>query len=118
MRLSNVLSVTLLTSIVSSNPVATPQERGVSKRDEVDDDLYDMAERVYSGIWWYSARKTCTKEKFEGLVDALRGATSMVNSFLDQDVLENIGKTPDSVPMKAGFHKFFVQGPYWQSNSV
>lgn len=109
MRFYSVLSLGMLAGIVHANPV--PTEVNLLTRDSDYDEferVYEQAQQFYPGIYWQTARESCSLEQFDDLyqsVGSVLGLIRNMNSGLWFD-----GELGDS----EAWSKFFMPGQYWK----
>lgn len=102
----SVILLGLCSSIAYANPVSTVHE----KRTDEYDELYKQAEEFFPGVWWYSAKRTCTLEQFKALYDATSNAVGLVDMVNKNEDIPDLG-------LSSGWNKFFMDGKIWQAVS-
>ncbi|KAJ6000101.1 hypothetical protein N7481_000510 [Penicillium waksmanii] len=101
-----ILVLGLLSCIVNASPFPTTDE----KRDEDSyNEIYETAENMLPGVWWYSAKRTCSEDQFSALYDATSAVVGLING-INEKVYgdEDLGLSP-------GWNKFFMDGRIWQA---
>lgn len=106
MQLLFILVLGLLSCIVSASPMPTNDEK---RDDDSYDKIYETAEEMFPGVWWHSARRTCSEEQFRALYDATSSAIGLING-MEGEVYgdEDVGLSP-------AWNKFFMDGRTWQA---
>ncbi|OJJ65392.1 hypothetical protein ASPSYDRAFT_85365 [Aspergillus sydowii CBS 593.65] len=82
---------------------------GEKRDDDSYDKIYEAAEEKYPGVWWHSARRTCSEEQFTAIYEATSSAIGLINGMLEGVYLdEDVGLSP-------AWNKFFMDGKIWQA---
>ena len=106
MQFLHIIALGLLSCIVSASPMPT---NGEKRDDDSYDEIYEAAEENYPGVWWYSARRTCSEEKFTAIYEATSSVIGLINGMLEGVYGdEDVGLSP-------AWNKFFMDGKIWQA---
>ena len=106
------LSVGLVIGLVTGITHAIPLNTTLDKRDDYWDldELYDAAEDQFPGVYWKTAKDTCSRDQFYQLYTAPADAIDLINWGQDEDT-PDITKTP-------GFTKFIGNVDVWEEVSI
>lgn len=101
-----IIALGLLSRIVSASPMPT---NGEKRDDDSYDKIYEAAEENYPGVWWHSARRTCSEEQFTAIYEATSSVIGLINGMLEGVYGdEDVGLSP-------AWNKFFMDGKIWQA---
>lgn len=92
--------------MVYASPFPTANE----KRDgDSYNDLFELAEYTFPGVWWYSAKRTCSEDQFKTIYEATSDIVGLIDAMNEKAFGdEELGLSP-------GWNKFFMDGRIWQA---
>ncbi|KAJ5105696.1 hypothetical protein NUU61_003043 [Penicillium alfredii] len=96
----------LLSCIVHASPLTINEE----KRDDLSyEEMFKQAEHFFPGVWWKSARDTCSEKQFKALYEATSGTIGLLNG------LEEKSYGDDDLGLSPAWYHFFMDGKIWQA---
>lgn len=106
MQFLPVLVLALQSSMVYASPFPTANEK--RDRDSYND-LFELAEDIFPGVWWYLAKRTCSEDQFKAIYEATSDLVGLI------DAINEKAFGDEELGLSLGWNKFFMDGRIWQA---